>query len=183
MSWRLLFFTLVLLAGVATLAGLQAGDWLVAHAPTQANLKNLAEEDPSPVLGPDGTPILKEPPQPLMNGSIGVPQRSYTADWAIKKSSADQMLNQLKNDSLAPLIDPNSPSSVYSQGAGDNFPAPAPFTPPVAQESGNWEDSFQAELAACRKLKFGQRGECVSRVRNNYCTANNAWGTVSECER
>lgn len=59
MSWRLLFFTLVLLAGVATLAGLQAGDWLVAHAPTQANLKNLAEEDPSPVLGPDGTPILR----------------------------------------------------------------------------------------------------------------------------
>lgn len=190
MSWRLLFFTLLLLAGAATLAGLQAGEWLVAHAPTQANLKNLSEEDPSPVLGPDGIPVMKEPPQPLMNGLIGIPEKNYSINWKIKKSTEAQMLSQLKNDPLAPLIDPNSPNSIYANqsasNAKGNFPAPIhnPVSVPVApSNSNNWEASFHAELAECRKKGFGERGECVRRVRNNYCSANNAWGKVRDCER
>ncbi len=38
MSWRLLIFTIIVFAGVATALGLQAGDYLIGRVPVQANI-------------------------------------------------------------------------------------------------------------------------------------------------
>lgn len=197
MSWRLLFFTLLVLAGIATMGGLYAGDWLIAHAPTQANLPNVIENDPSPTVDANGLPVLRQPPQPLMSGKMGVPDTEVHVDWTVKEDN----LTDAKTASVASSTDdfgsgslaqPGSSSTIVktrpigSDGSvnGNVVPAPAPVLgPPPGSSSrgGGWEPAFHREMAACRQLGLFERASCVGDTRQRYCGANNAWGQVKDC--
>lgn len=197
MSWRLLFFTLLVLAGIATMGGLYAGDWLIAHAPTQTNLPNVIENDPSPTVDANGLPVLRQPPQPLMSGKMGVPDTEVHVDWTVKEDN----LTDAKTASVASSTDdfgsgslaqPGSSSTIVktrpigSDGSvnGKVVPAPAPVLgPPPGSSSrgGGWEAAFHREMAACRQLGLFERASCVGDTRQRYCGANNAWGQVKDC--
>ncbi|MDY3331717.1 MAG: hypothetical protein SOX43_07165 [Pelistega sp.] len=188
MSWRLLFFTLLVLAGVATVGGLYAGDWLIEHAPRQANLPNFNENEPAPQVGPDGVPLLRQPPQPLMSGKLGIPDKEVKVDWQVKADNLSKAKTaSVSSSSTASAAAPrdNATSSVSSGGSTSQ----AIKTRPINQNNaaaprsggGNWEAAFRREIAACRQLGFFERASCVGNVREKYCGANKAWGKVNDC--
>ena len=61
MSWRLLIFTIIVFAGVATALGLQAGDYLIGRVPVQANIPNVTELDPPAEYDDQGRLIIPQP--------------------------------------------------------------------------------------------------------------------------
>lgn len=85
MSWRVLFAVLLLAVGAAAFGGIQLGDWLVAHAPqaTPAPGQEETEASQQPVLDANGRPYVAQPPQPRVDGSLGVPEKPAGSDWAI----------------------------------------------------------------------------------------------------
>lgn len=184
MSWRLLFFTLLVLAGVATVGGLYTGDWLIEHAPRQANLPNISENDPMPVVGADGTPQLRQPPQPLMNGKLGIPEQEVNVNWQVKEDN----LSQAKTASTAASPAASAPrtnatNSVSSGGSTSQTIKTRPIgaANTASGGGGGWEPAFRREIAACRQLGFFERASCVGDVRERYCGANKAWGKVNDC--
>lgn len=92
MSWRLIFVILLVIAGVSALLGLRLGDWLVAHGPlinTQIQLEDTAE---LPVLDADGRPFTAQPPQPLINGRLAVPEPPAPVTWEIQQEGLQETL-------------------------------------------------------------------------------------------
>lgn len=175
MSWRLLFFTLLVLAGIATAGGLYTGDWLVAHAPKQANLPNINENDPAPPIDANGVPLMRQPPQLLMSGRIGLPEAMPNIDWHIKEEN----LSEDKTDSIPFILDSVINTDSISRIVN---------TRPIKQDNKStqtnttgWQANFQREMAACRQLGFLDRAECVGNTRDRYCGNNNAWGKVDDC--
>lgn len=85
MSWRLLFAILVVAAGAAAWGGVNLGDWLVAHAPQAilAHGQGDAAAQDGPVLDANGRPYVAQPPQPRVDGTLGVPDRPAGSDWTI----------------------------------------------------------------------------------------------------
>lgn len=81
MSWRLLFATLLLALGASAWGGIQLGDWLVAHAPPAAPAPGQdAAASQQPVLDANGRPYVAQPPQPRIDGTLGVPDNPPTAN-------------------------------------------------------------------------------------------------------
>lgn len=182
MSWRLLFFTLLVLAGIATVGGLYAGDWLIAHAPTQANLPNVSENDPAPLVDINGLPILRQPPQPLMSGKMGVPENKVDVDWRIKESNLTEA--KTASTSATPeFITSNVSQSGSSSTVVKTRPIGnvAPSVAPDQGVGGGWEVAFHREMAACRQLGFFERASCVGSTRERYCGTHKAWGRVNDC--
>lgn len=176
MSWRLLSFTLLVLAGIATAAGLYTGEWLVAHAPKQANLPNITENDPAPPVDANGVPIMRQPPQLLMSGRIGLPDPMPEVDWHVKAEN----LSEDKTDSIPFIME-----SVINADSASRIVNTRPINPqqnnqPIANSAG-WQADFQREMAACRQMGFLDRAGCVHETRARYCGANNAWGKVDDC--
>jgi hypothetical protein len=74
MSWRLLFIMLSVALAVSVWSGLQLGEWLVAYAPHAMRASaQISEAPPQPVLDADGRPYVAQPPQPRIDGTLGVP--------------------------------------------------------------------------------------------------------------
>lgn len=88
MSWRVLFATLLLALGVAAWGGIQLGDWLVAHAPkaTPAPGQEAALSQ-EPILDANGKPYVAQPPQPLVDGTLGVPDKPHGENWTVSTVS------------------------------------------------------------------------------------------------
>ena len=194
MSWRLLLFTLLVFAGLSTVGGLYAGDWLIKHAPVQANLPDITEADPPPPVDAQGRPLVRRPQQPLMNGNQGFPERETTIDWAVKAEN----LSAAKTASSTARL----PSDMNTTGTGAAKPitnnvtrgstAPSGNMRPIGQggattpsrggsAGGSWETAFNRELAACRQMGFFERANCVANTRERYCGPNKAWGQVRDC--
>jgi len=88
MSWRFLVVTLLLGIGAAAFGGLQLGDWLVQHAPQAAPPPaSLTGDNDQPTLNADGKPYVAQPPQPRVDGTLGVPERTAETNWAIQPVS------------------------------------------------------------------------------------------------
>ncbi|ARP93021.1 hypothetical protein [Bordetella genomosp. 13] len=85
MSWRVLFATLLLAVGAAAWGGIQLGDWLVAHAPQASPAPGQEEGAASqqPVLDANGRPYVAQPPQPRVDGTLGVPEKPTGSEWTI----------------------------------------------------------------------------------------------------
>ena len=201
MSWRFLSVFLLLAAAAAAFGGVQLGDWLVAHAPVAAPSPHTDDSAKVEVLDADGKPYTAQPPQPLVNGKLGVPDDLAQPSWAIAGPSLLRTNNNpnvhLSANKLTPdeirsytqvsAQQPPGPADVVSidipapgQGstAQPNAPVLQPLTPAT---TGDWQAALRSELAQCAKLGFFERPSCAWGARNRYCEPNRGWGTISEC--
>lgn len=89
------------------------GVWFGHMLTQQAPVRHAAplEEQPTQLLGMDGQPVTPEPPQPLVDGTLGVPSRP----GASSAKSDIPMVSILEDENLA--IQASSASG--SQGADD----------------------------------------------------------------
>lgn len=90
MSWRFIFAFLALAAAAAVWGGLRLGEWLVAHGPVAAATSHHAPLVAVPVLDADGKPYTAQPPQPLVDGRMGIPEEPPQIAWHIPESSLDE---------------------------------------------------------------------------------------------
>ncbi|OZI32293.1 hypothetical protein CAL29_31265 [Bordetella genomosp. 10] len=88
MSWRVLFAALLLALGASALGGVQFGDWLVAHAPASSPSTEEAALVPPPARDGHGARLPSQPPQPLMNGMLGVPETPAATDWHVSRKAS-----------------------------------------------------------------------------------------------
>ena len=206
MSWRFLFVFLLLAAGAAAFGGVQVGDWLVAHAPVAAPSPNADSDDNVAVLDANGKPYTAQPPQPLVNGTLGVPADTTQPDWAITSPSLLRTntnpdihlsANKMSSDEIRALTQasaglPPGPADVVSvdvpaPGQGSRTILNAPPMPASGQMPGtsptdsNWQQALSNELAQCATLGFFERPSCAWGARNRYCEPNKAWGSVPGC--
>ncbi|AUL48872.1 hypothetical protein BBB39_20125 [Bordetella trematum] len=151
MSWRLLFATLLIALGIAAWGGLQLGDWLVAHAPAASAAPG---QDPlgseQVILDANGRPYVAQPPQPRVDGTLGVPHQPAAHEWAVNTvslfdSNTDPSVNISRGSismdrarQLAAGSDlPTGPSDVstldLAQPPGIAPPANAPIQQGVAR--------------------------------------------------
>lgn len=88
MSWRVLIVFLVLAAVASWQGGVQLGNWLVTRAPD--TIASVADKDYRTLkLDANGRPITALPPQPRMDGTLGVPRDIEPIEWAIETIAAD----------------------------------------------------------------------------------------------
>ncbi len=90
MSWRFIFAILLVAAAASAWGGLRLGDWLVAHGPATPPVPEHPELSAVPVLDANGLPYVAQPPQPLVNGRHGVPERTDVVAWEIPVESLEE---------------------------------------------------------------------------------------------
>lgn len=90
MSWRFILAILVVAAGASAWGGVQLGDWLVAHGPVAPVIEDTTEASAVPVLDANGLPYLAQPPQPLVNGQLGIPDAPQQVAWEIPEKSLEE---------------------------------------------------------------------------------------------
>jgi len=205
MSWRFLLLTLLLAFGAAAFGGIQLGDWLVAHAPLVTTTTNLQGADPDQVvLDADGKPYLAQPPQPLVDGRLGVPDKPTQVAWdarrvslltvntnpnvlvSARKLSTEELQHlQQASDKLPPGPADIVSADVPLPGAGSGTPEEAPRQAVTAlpRPGSHWQQALRDALAQCAKLGFFDRPSCAWTARNRYCEPNHAWGEIHECPR
>ncbi|MYN12459.1 hypothetical protein GSY71_04750 [Pusillimonas sp. TS35] len=204
MSWRFIFAVLLVAAGASAWGGLKLGDWLVAHGPTAPVIPAHPELDAVPVLDANGRPFTARPPQPLVNGRLGVPDAPTQVAWQLEEPSTKSVTTNpaihvatttITMDEARMLAEGNVPAlkgiaDVTGLGlGGDSVPlqpvemAPPPPPPPPTAPANNraWQASLRQDLQACSAKGFFDRPSCAWAARNKYCEPNNAWGRVPDC--
>ena len=205
MSWRVLIVFLVLAAVASWQGGVQLGNWLVTRAPD--TVASVADKD-NRALKFDalGRPITAQPPQPRIDGTLGVPRELDPIEWAIEAISADDFEtdpNRMKVEGdddddestasegsetadakrLARNAKERSDNTANSAGASNSTrrPAAPPVPPGITVTVISWQQSLKQELEQCAKLGFFQRPTCSQNARNKYCAPNDAWGKTADC--
>lgn len=207
MSWRFIFAVLIIIAGASAWGGLRLGDWLVAHGPPVVELPNHSQAATVPVLNADGRPFIAQPPQPLVDGRLAVPEPPPETHWEIPAQSiAETTFNPLVDLATTPITMDEAQQIAASggqklQGIADvgnlglgtsatrvqNQPIqpielPAmPTTPSPSANAGAWQAHLRQDLQTCSAQGFFDRPSCAWAARNKYCAANNAWGKVDDC--
>ncbi|MFA5663032.1 hypothetical protein [Castellaniella sp.] len=208
MSWRLIIAFLLLAAGFSAWGGLQLGDWLIAHGPTQIQMPaHHPELDSSASLDAQGRPFVATAPQLLPNGRQGVPSMMPPVDWSIETTSLMEQAGPIALATTTITLDqaieqaalrqmggtPADPLAGIGVPGGGHFvqpidvtePSMSPDGPPVGRTGqvggGSWQAEFRAELKACENVGFFSRPSCAWAVRNQYCEPNAAWGKVEGC--
>ena len=214
MSWRFLIAILIVAAGASAWGGIQLGNWMISHAPpasSNATVNQGADESSLPTLDANGLPYTAQPPQPLVNGTLGVPEKPSAQDWSTRPPSLFESADpnvQISRDSVTQdqaQAAANANNAALPTGASDVATLdleqpPAVSQPPVtsggfnqtpltAQAGGapgqpaaaNWQTALHDAIGQCSKLGFFQRPSCVWAARNKYCEPNNAWGSISDC--
>ena len=205
MSWRLIFVVLVVAAAASAWGGIRLGDWLVAHGP-QATVKPATPDVQTvPVLDADGKPSVPQPPQPLMDGRLAVPESPAQVAWELPqetaKESSDNPVIAMATTTITMME-----AEQIAAGSGQNLvgiadvgdlglgagghqqplqpiepAAPAPQAAPAQPRNTSWQASLRQDLQACSALGFFDRPSCAWAARNKYCEPNNAWGKVRDC--
>lgn len=209
MSWRFIFAILVIAAGASAWGGLRLGDWLVAHGPVAPPVPEHPELSTVPVLDANGLPYVAQPPQPLVNGLLGVPEAPPQVAWEIPEASLAATKANPTIDVATTTITMEEALRIAEGGnggglqgiadvgdlglgkgpfTGQNAPlqpievAPPPPPPPVAvQNNQAWQASLRQDLQACSAQSFFDRPSCAWTARNKYCEPNNAWGRTRDC--
>lgn len=118
MSWRLLFAVLIIAAGASAWAGLQLGDWLVAHAPEGPAAPEYPELAGQVILDADGRPFVAKAPQPLVTGRQAIPETPEPVQWDIQPEGIQNVLsNPLISVDTTP-ISMEEARQLASLGAG-----------------------------------------------------------------
>ena len=137
MSWRVLILFLIVMTFGAGVGGIMLGEWLVESSPAVVNRTgSIGAKDPEPVLDADGKPYAAQPPQPRVDGTLGVPNPVTETEWKISETShvdvQDGAPRQL--DTVSGL--PPGPADVatldVSKSTPSSSPAPTSSTPPPA---------------------------------------------------
>ncbi len=175
------------------------GEWLVESAPSVVSRSTTAgAKDPEPVLDADGKPFAPQPPQPLVDGTLGVPRAMAETEWKISETSVvdvqDGAFRQLDTVSGLPAgpadigtVDISNATAPPPPAGASAIPSPPPGKPaakppqPSRPPSSDWLQSLRKEMSQCESLGFFQRPSCIQNARNRFCTPNNAWGKIPEC--
>jgi hypothetical protein len=204
MSWRVLSVFLVLAAVASWQGGIQLGNWLVTRAPD--TVASVADKDYKTLkLDALGRPITAQPPQPRIDGTLGVPRELDPIEWAIEAVTADDFEtdpNRMKVDDdeddegtvsegsetsdakrLARNTRESADPTANSAGASDSArrPTAPPVPPGITVSVISWQQSLKQELEQCAKVGFFQRPTCLQNARNKYCAPNEAWGKTADC--
>lgn len=83
MSWRALIIFLLLAAVASWQGGVQLGEWLVARAPESIASASNPKDSKDQVLDANGKPFTAQPPQPRIDGTLGVPKERAPVEWTI----------------------------------------------------------------------------------------------------
>lgn len=207
MSWRFILAILLIAAGASAWGGLQLGNWLVAHGPATPVVPTHPELSSDPVLDADGRPFMARPPQPLVNGRLGVPEAPDQVAWHIPEAAIQEMESNAaihlatttitmdvarqiaEGDFNVPGLSGIADVGNLAGGRVGNQPlqpvdvAPAPPAPSTDTQQGdqNWQAGLRQALQACSAKGFFDRPSCAWSARNKYCEPNNAWGRVRDC--
>lgn len=175
MSWRFILVALFLAAGASAWGGLQLGNWLVAHGPAAPVIEERPELSSVPVLDANGLPFVAQPPQPLVNGRLGIPELPDSYPWEVAEASIDELKSNPTIDiatttitmdearqiaesmgdgqSLQGIADVGSLGLGAGQAAGQNMPLqpievapPPPPPPPVVTPQAAGGNQWQAAL-------------------------------------
>lgn len=88
MSWRVLIATLLLGITASVWAGFQLGNWLIENGPLKSNVFDAYTDLYTvPTFDADGKPFVPSPPQPLVDGSLAVPNELERINWEIDDST------------------------------------------------------------------------------------------------
>lgn len=90
MSWRVLIIILVL-AGIGSWwGGVELGEWLVKKAPDAISSANGAKTGSAEAtLDANGQPYVAQPPQPRIDGTLGIPKEFAAPEWTILPITVD----------------------------------------------------------------------------------------------
>jgi len=190
MSWRALTLFLLLALVASWQGGRQLGLWLVDQAPESIASAFTQKNESGTVLDADGKPLAPQPPQPRIDGTLGVPKEMAPVEWAIapvlasradansyekdgeqREESEDEQNKETSSDSVR-TVDARAPSA--------NFFTPQPNTPPPIRVL-SWQESLKKELTQCNSVNFFRRPGCIDTAQSKYCTPNKAWGKIAEC--
>lgn len=206
MSWRFMFVVMVVAAGLSAWGGITLGHWLIAHGPETSPITEDLLVSDVPVLDADGRPYTAQPPQPLIDGRLGVPEPVTNIAWDVPDTSlvddAENVpiaiatttitLEQARHmahpdDQFQGLADVGD--LIGALQAGQQMlqpidmppppPAPAPMATP--ETDGNWQLALRQEINACSNLGFFERPSCAWAARNKHCGPHNAWGKTRDC--
>ena len=116
MSWRFLFLFLVLAAAGAVFGGIELGDWLIEHTPESIAQATSASSrsDRDVVLDANGKPFMAQPPQPRIDGTLGVPREMAPVEWTIAAVTA----TQIEPEANASQVGSDQPQELPAAGTG-----------------------------------------------------------------
>ncbi|AIL32036.1 hypothetical protein [Basilea psittacipulmonis] len=183
MSWRSITFILIVLAILAVMAGVPLGEKLGRNVPTKSNLADTTANDLNPAVSANGLPIMHQPPQPLMDGTMGVPKTLPIVDWRIDPdnrtqadtaalSSSSIQFNFVQGSTATNIAHTEDVETIdHNRFKVDVMDSQAPL----------WVSSFKRAMSECRAKGFNERPACIREVRQLYCGANHAWGEVEDC--
>jgi hypothetical protein len=163
---------------VSALLGLALATWLSWRVPLSP--PNAQEpEVPRRSVTPVGD--LPEPPQPLLDGGRGVPDRAVIT--APPKPMApvpgSQASQTVVPPNSAPSDLPTSPEPATPTGPAAPATPTAPGQPVIPNTA--WLDALRSDLAACQAQGLLTRVVCQERARWRHCHPARAWGSVPEC--
>jgi hypothetical protein len=197
MSWRALIFFLLLALVASWQGGRQLGLWLVDQAPESIASSSNAMQARGQVLDADGKPSAPQPPQPRIDGTLGVPREMAPIEWTIEAVIAsredansykkegdededDDDESQEDNDERRDRArDPDGVRTVDVSPPPSGSPTTRPVTTPAPLYT--WRDALKKELTQCNSVGFFKRPSCIDAAQTKYCGPNKAWGKVAEC--
>lgn len=199
MSWRALILFLVLAIIASWQGGRHLGLWLVDQAPESIASASSSAEDRSQVLDADGKPLAPQPPQPRIDGTLGVPKEMEPVEWTITPVIAsradansynkDGEENEEGDEENSERRDSENNENKQDTGAVRTVDVgasdPGSSTARTASSPVNlvttWQESLKKELAQCNSVSFFKRPGCIQSAQSKYCGPNNAWGKISDC--
>ena len=111
MSWRVLIVFLMLAAVGSWQGGVQLGNWLVTRAPD--TIASVADKDYKTLpLDALGRPITAQPPQPRIDGTLGVPRELDPIEWAIEAVTDEYFETDPNRMKVESDVDDNDESKV-----------------------------------------------------------------------
>lgn len=190
MSWRALTLFLLLAIVASWQGGRQLGLWLVEQAPESIASAFTPKNESGEVLDADGKPLAPQPPQPRIDGTLGVPKEMAPVEWTIAPVIASRAdANSYKKDGEEDDESENeedketssdSVRTIDARTPGTDSSTTRPNTPPPPPVL-SWQDSLKKELAQCNSVGFFRRPGCIDTAQSKYCGPNRAWGKIAEC--
>ena len=204
MSWRFLFAFVVLLLTASVVSGVVLGNWLVDQAPRITGEARTNTARPlEVVLDAAGRSLVSEAPQPLTDGTLGLPRPQPEPLWQVQPISLfdmalDPMVVLARGDESYTVSDMLTQAGQgLAQGPADigtidltgsatagGAPINTAQTSSVAAATATeqtWQQQLDAAIKACASVGFFSRPGCIERAQRKFCDPNKGWGREALC--